>query len=233
MNFRLHVLLPAAGALLLAACSAPQATLVNPREVDKKAPEYVNPFPASSHAHFVAGKDYPQTYATYSNPELVNLAGSKKQKVVICLQEQRGRYYVNDQVAMDFPVSTGVRSYPTPAGNYKIIGKKPDHVSNMYGKMYDAEGKMINGDAKSSDPVPEGGKFVGSPMPNWMRLTGDGVGMHIGKVGRSPRSHGCIRLQKATAQSLYAKLPVGTPVTIRQAPEELESVLVMPAAKKS
>lgn len=218
---------------MIACTGTPRQELVNPRMVDKKSPEYVNPFAVNTYEHFVASKEYPTTMATYSNSELVNLKGPKKQKVIICIQEQRGRYYVNDQVAIDFPVSTGVKSYPTKTGEYKITEKKPDHSSNLYGRMYDAEGKCIDGDANSDDPVPEGGKFVGSPMPYWMRMTGAGLGMHVGRVARRPLSHGCIRLQKPTAKTIYERVKVGTPVSVRQTPEEMEAIPVTPIKKKN
>lgn len=205
---------------------------LNPREVNKTRSEYVNPFPVESHAHYVARKDYLETSTVYLDKSLTRLKGAKKQKVIICLQEQRGRYYVNDQIAMDFPVSTGIRSYPTKPGSYKITGKKEHHVSNLYGKMYDAEGKCINTDAKSSDPVPEGGEFVGAAMPYWMRLTGDGLGMHVGKVRRRPLSHGCIRLDRNSAEVLFKNLPVGTPVVVQQSPEVLPSLVVSSEAYK-
>lgn len=224
MKLTTRLLLYSLCAGFLASCSTSKPAAVNPRTLDKSSPQYVNPFDAASYAHFVAGKDYPSTYGTYYNHDLLAQKGVKKQKVVISLDEQRGRYYIDNTVAMDFPVSTGVSKYPTPAGHYKIIEKKPDHSSNLYGKMYDAEGKCIDTDAKSSDLIPEGGKFVGSPMPYWMRLTGNGVGMHIGKVGRRPLSHGCIRLQKPVAKDLYSRLPMKTPVTIQHAPEELLEV---------
>lgn len=229
MKFALRLLLCSVFTGLVVSCSTTsEPTAVNPRTLDKSSPQYENPFDPVSHAHFVAGKDYPSTYGTYYNHDLLNKKGPKKQKVVISLDEQRGRYYIDNAVAIDFPLSTGVSKYPTPTGHFKIIEKKPDHTSNLYGRMYDAEGKCIDGDAKSSDPVPEGGKFAGSPMPYWMRLTGNGVGMHVGKVGRRPLSHGCIRLQKAVAKDLYARLPMKTSVTIQRAPEEILEVPVKP-----
>ncbi len=232
MNYSLQFAALAVAGALLTACSptaGPQA--VNVRSVDKTQAKYENPFQPNTYAHFIAGKDYPSTYGTYANNELLELKDPKKQRVVICLDEQRGRYYVNDEVAMDFPVSTGVKSYPTKTGDYTIIGKKTDHVSNLYGKMYDADNKLVNGDANSTDEVPEGGRFTGSPMPYWMRLTNAGLGMHVGKVGRRPLSHGCIRLQKATAEKLYARLPVGTPVKVQHTPEEYKAVPVKDIAK--
>ena len=47
---------------------------------------------------------------------------------------------------------------------------------------YDAEGKCINYNAESTDPVPEGGRFDGSPMPYWQRLTNAGLGLHLSLI---------------------------------------------------
>ena len=200
-------------------CVPKKPILPDPHTVDKTVKDYKNPFSAETFAHFVARKDYPATYDIFKRPDLLNIKKPESQKVVICLDQQRGRYYVNNQVAMDFPTSTGVKKFPTRTGDYSIISKKPDHHSNLYGRMYDAEGKLVNGDAESSDPIPEGGKFVPSPMPYWHRLTNAGLGMHVGKVRRTPQSHGCIRLHKETAQTLFSKTSVGTKVKIVQSPE--------------
>ncbi len=174
-------------------------------------------YPAGSYEHFVSHGGYPVTISIYKNRHL--LAGaSASSRVVICLSQQRGRLYVNNQVAADWPVSTGIPGRDTPCGNFSVREKKPDHSSNRYGKMYNAEGKCIDSNADAfKDSVPEGGRFVGSPMPCWMRLTGDGVGMHIGKVRAGRRlSHGCIRTPGEMARELYRILAVGSKVNVRQ-----------------
>ena len=143
------------------------AALPDPRAVDKSVPEYKNPFHPSTYAHFVARKDYRKTYDVYKDDTLLNRQPKKSRKIFVCLDEQRGQYLVDGLVAMDFPLSSGVKAYPTKTGDYAVISKKEDHTSNLYGKMYDAEGKCINYNAESTDPIPEGGRFDGSPMPYW------------------------------------------------------------------
>jgi len=153
---------------------------------------------------------------TYRNEELIKQATSKNSRIEISINEQRGLLLVNDKVAMDFPVATGKPTHPTPVGDFKVIEKKEKHVSNLFGKLYNAEGKLVDSYADTRTMiVPEGGRFTGSDMPYWMRLTGSGVGMHIGQVpiGR-PASHGCIRLRRQTATTLYRILSIGSPVTI-------------------
>jgi lipoprotein-anchoring transpeptidase ErfK/SrfK len=53
-------------------------------------------------------------------------------------------------------------------------------------------------------------------MPYWMRLTGDGVGMHAGAIPQPgyPASHGCIRLPVVMAARLYDVVDVGTKVVV-------------------
>jgi hypothetical protein len=54
-------------------------------------------------------------------------------------------------------------------------------------------------------------------MKYFMRLTNDGVGMHIGVISKPGRraSHGCIRLPSKMAPILFDHVSLGTPVTIR------------------
>lgn len=171
---------------------------------------------------FVAKGSYPVTMEIYRDQELLRKANSGC-PIYICLGHQRGRLYVDGKVAADWPVSTGIPGRDTPTGKYRICEKKKSYASNRYGKFYDAEGKCTNGNADVfKQAIPDGGKFVGAPMPNWMRLTSDGVGMHTGKVSAGRRlSHGCIRTPNDMAAQLFNITAVGTPVTISR---EIESV---------
>ena len=208
------------------------AALPDPRTVDKSVPEYKNPFHPSTYAHFVARKDYRKTYDVYKDDTLLNRQPKKSRKIFVCLDEQRGQYLVDGLVAMDFLLSSGVKAYPTKTGDYAVISKKEDHTSNLYGKMYDAEGKCINYNAESTDPVPEGGRFDGSPMPYWQRLTNAGLGLHVGKVRRHPVSHGCVRLPRNVAEILYRQTSIGTPVTIQKTPLPVSEAQKIPPAQQ-
>ncbi len=55
---------------------------------------------------------------------------------------------------------------------------------------------------------------LGAPMKWFMRLTWDGVGMHVGILPGYPASHGCIRLPEQAAAMIYAKVKTGTPVEV-------------------
>lgn len=172
---------------------------------------------------FILGTpEYPKTMVFYQDDELLKQHSSKC-PIYVSLKQQRARLYVNGQVAMDWPVSTGVSGHETPTGKFRIIEKEPDHASNRYGHIYNADGKCVNYNADIfTDALPEGGRFEGSPMPNWMRLTADGVGMHTGKVQAGKRlSHGCIRTPNRVAAKLYSLTSVGTPTTIVAGVEEM------------
>jgi len=49
-----------------------------------------------------------------------------------------------------------------------------------------------------------------------MRITGYGVGMHAGAIPNpgSPASHGCIRLPRDMAETIFQNVSVGARVTI-------------------
>ncbi|MGN0865138.1 MAG: L,D-transpeptidase [Akkermansia sp.] len=115
-----------------------------------------------------------------------DLNGLRGAKLVrIYLHEQRGELLVDGRAVMGFPVCTG-RNNSTPAGRYHILEKQVRHRSNLYHV----------------------------PMPYFMRLTYDGIGMHIGDVYNRPVSHGCVRLPGPACRTLYRLVPIGTPVDI-------------------
>ncbi len=160
--------------------------------------------------------NYPKIMAIYRDRELMQQA-TPLSPIYICLSEQRGRLYVNGRVAADWPVSTGTAGHPTPTGTFRVLEKKREYSSRTWGRMLDANGRCVDANAHSSNtPVPEGGRFVGSPMPNWQRLTGNGIGMHTGKVRAGRRlSHGCIRTPDLMARELFDITATGrTRVTV-------------------
>jgi L,D-transpeptidase catalytic domain len=169
----------------------------------------------AEHAVFRAASGWKRK--TYRNKELLSQATSENVSVEISLSEQRGFLLVRTAIAMDFPVATGRKSHPTPAGDYTIRAKEKNYSSNLYGKIYDAQNVLLVSDADArSDMVPEGGRFEGATMPYWMRLTDSGVGLHVGYVPGRPASHGCIRLKRDSATAIFDLVKVGTPVVIAE-----------------
>ncbi len=201
----------AVAALLLANCA-------NRKDDVKPGTEakFKNPYPEGTYENFKAEPKYPKTYNVWKNEEVFSRTDASNSHIVIDLTTQRGMLMNGEDVALDYPICSGTASRPTPPGNYKILEKVVDKKSNRYGKIYDAAGDVVNGDADAmKDPIPEGGRFEGAGMRYWMRLTWDGVGHHIGPVKRYPASHACIRGPSGTMPSVYAKVALGTPVEVK------------------
>jgi lipoprotein-anchoring transpeptidase ErfK/SrfK len=138
-------------------------------------------------------------------------------QIAINVDVQRATLYSGREVVGWTYVASGIPSFPTPTGEFKVLEKIKDKVSNLYGKGYDANGKLVNSDFKQGrDLLPPGGRFEAAKMTYFMRLTGDGVGMHIGPIPKPGRraSHGCIRLPSKMAGILFEHTAVGTPVVI-------------------
>lgn len=119
-------------------------------------------------------------------------------------------------------VATGKEGHSTKAGTYRITEKIVDKYSNRYGWIEDEFGNVVDGDARYTDRVPKGMKYVPAPMPYWMRLTSYGIGMHGGLIPEpgQPASHGCIRLPKGVVPRVYDAVKVGTAVTITHGPSQ-------------
>lgn len=145
-----------------------------------------------------------------------NGSGRKISHVVIDTNEQRARFYDGQEQIGWTRIASGVSAHPTPSGEFEVLEKVAKKRSNLYGRIYNAKGGLHKSNAHSSDPIPAGGKFVGARMPNFMRMTYDGIGMHAGPIPRpgQPASHGCIRLPKEVASSLFSKVDIGTRVTV-------------------
>ncbi len=199
-----------------------QADAPNPLDLPgKDQPTYVNPYPAGTYEHFVAQPSYPKSMDVYADEALLDQITVSNAKIIICIPQQRARVYVNGHVALDWPVSTGTNGHETPTGVFRVMEKNKDHHSNRYGKFVNASGKTVNGNADTANGVPEGQTFVPAPMPNWHRLSWDGVGIHTGKVIPGRRlSHGCIRSPHAAATKLFEHSAMGMPCYITRAVED-------------
>ena len=135
--------------------------------------------------------------------------------IVIELGEQRVYFFRGDQVVGESRVSTGKEGFDTPAGEYQVIQKDKNHVSNLYGKFVDAGGDVVRSNVDmSKDHLPAGAVFEGAKMPYFMRFH-DGYGLHAGRVPAHRASHGCVRLPRDIAMHFFDNAEVGTPVILR------------------
>ncbi len=149
------------------------------------------------------------------SPRLLEQVTPDTARVRVSLSKQRAYLLMGDEVVIDSPISSGKRARPTPAGSYRVMEKDKDHRSNIYGDFVDASGRVVRrGVSSRIDSAPSGTHFVGSPMTWFMRLTGDGVGMHVGILPGYPASHGCIRMPSVAAEMFYKNVKVGTPVVV-------------------
>jgi lipoprotein-anchoring transpeptidase ErfK/SrfK len=80
----------------------------------------------------------------------------------------------------------GADDKPTPTGSFKILQKKKDHISNLYG----------------------------APMPFMLRLTNDGIAIHGSEVEDGYATHGCIGVPDEFAALLFEEAKLGSKVLI-------------------
>lgn len=127
----------------------------------------------------------------------------------------------NDEIVLETDISTGRPTHATPTGSFKILEKIENKRSNRYGIYHDAKTGSVLGPSAEQPRPPKGAVLEGYEMPYWMRLTMDGVGMHVGYVVPGQAiSYGCIRVPKEAQKLLYEKCRPGTPVTITESPPD-------------
>ena len=137
--------------------------------------------------------------------------------IEVSLTDQKAYITIGGQDAGWTYLASGRDGHLSPLGSFKVTEKIEDKHSNLYGVIEDADGNVIDNDAKAGrEEIPPGGRFAGAPMPYWMRLTNYGVGLHAGFIPNPghPASHGCFRLPIEMAEILFDVVKVGTPVII-------------------
>ena len=149
------------------------------------------------------------------NQSLLRQATPDNVHVVVSLPKQRAYLMIGEQIVADSPISSGKAGHSTPSGNFSVLEKDPDHRSSIYGDFVDGYGRTVrSGISAKIDSAPSGTHYVGASMRWFMRLTGEGVGMHIGILPGYPASHGCVRMSADGAKLFYDTVKVGTPVKV-------------------
>jgi lipoprotein-anchoring transpeptidase ErfK/SrfK len=178
-------------ALLLAVMQLVQAQLFGPKMkkpnelISKQAPLKVN-----------------QSLLAQATPDNVH--------IVVSIPKQRAYLMIGDG-----PISSGKRGHETPRGHFTVMEKDPNHHSSLYGDFVDGRGRVVRaGVSAHIDSAPSGTHFAGAAMKWFLRLTGEGVGMHIGILPGYPASHGCVRESPEGAKLFYDHAKVGTPVDV-------------------
>jgi lipoprotein-anchoring transpeptidase ErfK/SrfK len=149
------------------------------------------------------------------NQSVLKQATPDNTRIVVSLPKQRAYLMIGDEIAADGPISSGRRGHESPRGHLQVLEKDPNHHSSLYGDFVDGSGRIVRGGVSArSDSAPSGTHFAGAPMKWFLRLTQDGVGMHIGILPGYPASHGCIRESVDGAKLFYDYAKVGTPVDV-------------------
>lgn len=132
------------------------------------------------------------------------------------------------EVLVEMDVSPGLEGHETPVGNFTVREKLPLKRSNLYGQYVRPEtGEVVVGRAwEHQGPKPEGTQYLGIAMPFWLRLTDDGVGMHVGGFERGKcTSHGCIRCPEPPQKKCWELCRVGTRVRVHSTAHAAHSLL--------
>src|SRR6201987_4822246 len=111
---------------------------------------------------------------------LAGHAAQAKVDITIDKNNQMMTVAVDGVTRYHWPVSTGIPSRETPAGSFRAFRMEEDHYSK---------------------------EFDDAPMPHSIFFTKVGHAIHgtdsVGRLG-TPASHGCVRLSRQNASTLYA-----------------------------
>jgi hypothetical protein len=145
-------------------------------------------------------------------------ASAEETMIKISLWDQKA-WLLNGagEAILEADVATGVVGKETPEGVFPVLERMDEKRSNRYGKIVDKKTRevLIEKAWEHEGPLPEGSEYEGIAMPYWMRLTWDGVGMHVGKFKKRTRSSfGCIRVYEKAQPLIYAKTQMGTRVEV-------------------
>ena len=135
-------------------------------------------------------------------------ADAVRSEPVIVIHRGSNRLYLYNgtHLVRVFPVATGQAAWPTPLGSFQIVVKQKNPW--WFPPTQDSW-------AAGAKPVPPG---PNNPLgTRWMGLSAPGVGIHgtdePWSIGHS-ESHGCIRMQVVSAEWLFNRVRIGTPVFI-------------------
>jgi len=168
---------------------------------------------ARTFEEFIASPNYRESRDMWRGGTLERY-DPRHSRVEVLLGVQRGRLYINNEIAMDFPICSGrYGGHETPRGSFRISQKERDYRSNLYGSFVNANGDYVKS-GRVTDRAPAGTRFKGAAMPYWMRFNGS-IGLHVGNVYRDGESHGCVRVPEEACSILFEKLSVGSSVIVK------------------
>ncbi len=154
----------------------------------------------------------------FLHEERIAAATPQKTSIDISLTSLTAQLVGADGKALaEMDVSPGVAGHETPAGKFFVREKLPLKKSNLYGRYVRRDtGEIVVQKAwEHQGPRPPGTVYEGISMPWWLRLTDDGVGIHVGGFSRGQTtSHGCIRCPEPAQKVFWNLSRVGTPVRV-------------------
>ena len=166
------------------------------------------------------------------NDSTVPVDAESRLRIDISLTSSTAQLLTHDgAVLAEMDVSPGVPGHDTPAGRFRVREKLPLKRSNIYGQYVrpDTREVVVARAWEHKGKRPEGTVYQGIAMPFWLRVTDDGVGIHVGGFNRGqPSSHGCVRCPEEPQQLFWEKCRVGTPVHIHHGPHPASSLLNPP-----
>lgn len=144
------------------------------------------------------------------------MSSSGSPSIRINLSEQKAYFYKGGRLVGVSFVSSGKQGFRTGAGNFRVLAKRPNHRSSIYGSYVDRNtGRVVKADVDTrKHRRPPGTYYRGAKMNHYIRFNG-GIGLHAsGHVPRYPASHGCVRMPPHMARKFYQYSRVGMPVTV-------------------
>lgn len=138
-----------------------------------------------------------------------------KPRVVVDLSAQEAHLYRGKRRVASSRISSGREGHRTPTGTFRVIRKRENHRSSLYGDYVDARGRVVKANVDvRKHRKPRGARYRGAPMPFYVEFK-PSYGLHAGHLPGVPASHGCIRMPYWKARQFYRAVRVGTPVIVR------------------
>lgn len=144
------------------------------------------------------------------------MSSSGAPSIRIDLSEQKAYFYKGGRLVGVSLVSSGKQGFRTSPGKFRVLAKRPNHRSSIYGSYVDRNtGRVVKADVDTrKHRRPAGTYYRGAKMNHYIRFNG-GIGLHAsGHVPRYPASHGCVRMPPHMARKFYQYSRVGMPVTV-------------------
>lgn len=147
-----------------------------------------------------------------------------REGIVLNIGSKRLFYYPKPvagqpRVVITHPVGIGREGWQTPLGTTKVVAKNKDPVWTVPASIrreHAAEGDPLPAKVGPGPDNPLGAYAMRLGFPGYL-IHGtnrpDGIGMRV--------SHGCVQLFPEDIESLFAQVPVGTPVRIINEPQLL------------